>query len=60
MNNLLENCCYSVATGQEMVRGKILLDREKSGNFIVSQGKLKFLRQIRENGSNLVRLIQYH
>ena len=38
-----------VATGQEMVRGKIVFKvREKSGNFALSQGKLKSLKEVRK------------
>ena len=34
-----------VATGQEMVRGK---NSSRSGNFNLSQGKVKYLKEVRE------------
>ena len=38
-----------VATGQEMFRGKILFKvRGKSGNFSLSQGKVKSLEEVRK------------
>jgi len=37
-----------VATGQEMVRGKILQGQGKSGNFTSGQGKFESLKEVRE------------
>ena len=37
-----------VATGQEMVRGKILQGQGKSGNFTSSQGKFESLKEVRK------------
>ena len=40
-----------VATGQEMVREKIFIAREKSGNFTSSQGKFISLKEVRKKES---------
>ena len=46
-----------VVTGQEMIRDKkkFFQVKEKSGNFILSQGKLIFWRKVRKNWNDLTR-----
>jgi len=44
MDNLLENCCHRVVTGQEMVREKILQGQGKVREFYNESEKIEILK----------------